>query len=192
MDPRDRDITDRPGFDKPNAIGAPPPAAAPEDLEEILLEEVIHGNDPESDTWAASQRERLRAQRRARWRAARPRRRGPLARLSRRVFVRSDGFHFVLAFVGLVVSLGLLGYSLSLLHLELSLMTGALVLASGFWFYLRWVRWLDQTNYLHRLMQSLGENAENFLGTSTWRILRATFLLKRPHQRRADERADDS
>lgn len=168
-----------------------------EGLDGVALEELILGNDPEAEQWSASGRERMRVQRRTRWHAARPRPRGLLARAARRVFVRSDGFHFALAFVGLVFSMGMLGYALSLAQLRFSLFTGMLVIMSGLWFCLRWVRWLDQTNYLYRLMHSLGENAENLLGSSTWRHLRAGLtpwrrgrVLEQGHRGRSSSKAN--
>lgn len=133
-----------------------------EELDESELEEMVHGNDPESGLWSAVEHElepiEVKDPRSAfRWTWH---------------HVRSDGFALVVSLLALMGSLGMLGLAIALGETAVLLPVVFLVIACVIWTFFAWRRWLACAPYVYRLLTSLGENAEQLLGMTCGRVIK--------------------
>lgn len=137
-------------------------APAEDETDPEELHAIVHGNDPEAHLWNAIEH------------TPEPvivRDVSTAAKWSWRT-VRSDGFHFILSFGGVILSLGLLGLALALANTSFTIPTVVLSLICVVWFVIRWRIWLANAPYCYRLLTSLGENADNLVGAYLGSMLR--------------------
>lgn len=164
LDPRDLDrlTTDEDQGDHESPELVPIGSDGIDEPDPDEVHAIVHGNDPEAHLWNAIEHppepviiRDVSSAAKWSWRT-----------------VRSDGFHFILSFAGLILSLGLLGLAIALANVRFTLPTIVLSLICVVWFVIRWRIWLANAPYCYRLLTSLGENADNLVGAYLGSMLR--------------------
>lgn len=100
----------------------------------------------------------------------------PHTRKPRRIAVFAPGPHFVYSLIVLVVSVGTMGLGVTLGSPGLVGTCFVTIPVSFVWCLLRFRAWLNSRPYWYRLMDTLGEDAENL---RDWRLRRAFLTVLR-------------